>query len=111
MCMDSDLSPEYYRDESPEFAIKETKAVIAHIDSIDPEHKLITPILTPRFAPSCSSKLLSDLGDLASKTQLPIQTHISENTSEIDLVRSLFPNHTSYAEVYSAYNLLTPKTV
>ena len=109
--MDSDLSPEYYRDESPDFAVKETKDVIEHIDSIDPEHKLITPILTPRFAPSCSSALLSGLGDLAAATELPIQTHISENTSELALVRSLFPSHASYAEVYSAHNLLTSRTV
>ena len=109
--MDSELNPEYYRDESPEFAVKETKDVIAHIGSIDPEHKLIMPILTPRFAPSCSSTLMSRLGDLASEKQLPIQSHISENKSEVDLVRSLFPEHASYADVYAAHNLLTPRTV
>ena len=109
--MDSDLSPKYYRDESPDFALAETKAVISHIDSIDSEHKLITPILTPRFAPSCSSTLLSGLGNLAEETQLPIQTHISENTSEVDLVHSLFPQQASYADVYAAHKLLTPRTV
>ena len=109
--MDTDLSPEYYRDKSPGFAITETKAVISHVDSIDPEHKLITPILTPRFAPSCSSALLSDLGSLAKETQLPIQTHISENASEVDLVHSMFPRQASYADVYAAHNLLTPRTV
>lgn len=109
--MDTDLSPEYYRDESPEFAIKETKAVISHIDSFDPEHKLITPILTPRFAPSCSRPLLTSLGDLASETQLPIQSHISENPSEVALVHSMFPEHATYVDVYAAYNLLTPRTV
>ena len=111
VCMDSDLSPEYIRDESPEKAIADTEATIAHINAIDPHHNLITPVITPRFAPSCTSPLLQQLGHLASTTHLPIQTHISENPSEISLVHSLFPTHTSYAHVYDAHSLLTPRTV
>lgn len=40
---------------------------------------LIQPILTPRFAPSCTSELMLSLGKLAEKHDLPIQTHVSEN--------------------------------
>ena len=109
--MDTDLNPDYLRDESPEQAVEDTKATIAHIDSIDPTHTLITPIITPRFAPSCSSRLLSDLGTLAKESDLPIQTHLSENKSEVALVRKLFPTSDSYAHVYDAHGLLTPKTV
>ena len=109
--MDTDLNPEYLRDESPQQAIEDTKATIAHIDSIDPDRALITPIITPRFVPSCSSPLLSDLGALAKEADLPIQTHLSENTSEIALVRKLFPTHESYSHVYDTHGLLTPKTV
>ena len=109
--MDTDLNPDYLRDESPEQAVEDTKATIAHIDSIDPTHTLITPIITPRFALSCSSPLLSDLGTLAKETNLPIQTHLSENKSEIALVRKRFPTHDSYAHVYDTHGLLTPKTV
>lgn len=109
--MDTDLNPDYLRDESPEQAVKDTKATITHIDSIDPNHALITPIITPRFVPSCSSPLLSGLGALAKESNLPIQTHLSENTSEIALVRSLFRTHDSYSHVYDTHGLLTPKTV
>ena len=109
--MDTELNPDYLRDESPEQAVEDTKATIAHIDSIDPTHTLITPIITPRFAPSCSSPLLSDLGTLAKETDLPIQTHLSENKSEVALVRKRFPTHDSYAHVYDTHGLLTPKTV
>ena len=105
------MSPEYLRDESPEQAMEDTKATIAHIDSIDPDHALITPIITPRFVLSCSSPLLTDLGALAKETNLPIQTHLSENTSEIALVHKHFPNHESYSDVYDSFGLLTPKTV
>ena len=109
--MDSDLNPDYLRDESPEQAVTDTKATIAHIDSIDPNHALITPIITPRFVPSCSSPVLAGLGALAKESNLPIQTHLSENASEIALVHTLFPSHTSYSHVYDTHALLTPKTV
>ena len=109
--MNSNIHPDYYKDASVESAIEATKATIAHIDIIDSEHKLLSPILTPRFAPSCTAALLSALGALHQETSLPVQTHISENTAEIDLVKSLFPKHQSYAGVYDANGLLGPKTV
>lgn len=109
--MDTDLNPEYLRDQSPEQAVKDTKATIAHIKSIDPDNALVTPIVTPRFVLSCSSPLLSDLAALAKENDLPIQTHLSENTSEVALVRERFPNHDSYSHVYDTHDLLTPKTV
>lgn len=112
VCMDSDLSPEYYRDESAEQAVADTLASIAHIDKIDPTGGLIRPVLTPRFAPSCTAELLAKLGQLAAtRPDVPIQTHISENTSEVQLVREMFPDAASYAEVYDMYGLLTERTV
>ncbi|KFX92020.1 hypothetical protein V490_05599 [Pseudogymnoascus sp. VKM F-3557] len=108
--MDS-LAPDYYRDASAEQSIADTQATIAHIASIDPSHALVKPIITPRFAPSCSSALLTGLGKLQKETGLPVQTHISENKREIDLVAQLFPESKSYAEVYDTHGLLGPKTV
>jgi len=105
------LSPDYYRDESAESAITATEACIAHVADIDPKHNLITPIITPRFAPSCSESCLSALGKLAHRTGLPVQTHVSENKSEIELVAELFPNNTSYTDVYDKAGLLGPKTI
>ncbi|MCJ1234053.1 hypothetical protein MMC14_002011 [Varicellaria rhodocarpa] len=109
--MDTDLQPEYYRDASAGSAIEDTKATISHIKQIDPENKLVTAILTPRFAPSCTRELLSGLGALHKETSLPIQTHISENTSELALVKSMFPENDSYSAVYDVHGLLTPKTL
>lgn len=105
------LSPDFYKDASPESAIMDTEATIAHIKSIDPSYELVCPILTPRFAPSCTSALLHKLGNLHKETKLPVQTHISENKSECQLVRKLFPESTSYAEVYDSHGLLTSKMV
>lgn len=110
VCMDS-LSPDDYRDVSAESSLQDTCATIAHIKGIDPSNSLITPILTPRFAPSCSSKLMHGLAALQKETNLPIQTHISENYNEMALVKSLFPDHDHYTHVYDDHGLLGPKTV
>lgn len=105
------LSPDFYRDESPASALADTRATISHIAEIDPSNTLVTPIITPRFAPSCSSELMHNLGALQKETGLPVQTHISENTNEIKLVGELFPDHMSYTHVYDDHGLLGPKTI
>jgi guanine deaminase len=105
------LSPDFYRDVSPASALADTRATISHIASIDPTNALITPIITPRFAPSCSSELMHGLGALQKETNLPVQTHISENKNEVALVKSLFPGFESYTDVYDKHSLLGPKTI
>lgn len=105
------MAPDYYKDASPEASITDTIATIDYIKSIDPSYDLVSPIITPRFAPSCTSKLLADLGKLAKETDLPIQTHISENHGEIALVKELFPEHEHYTATYDNHGLLGPKTI
>ncbi|EFX05314.1 chlorohydrolase family protein [Grosmannia clavigera kw1407] len=128
VCMDQ-LSPAFYRDESPAAAEAATRACIAHIENVDPEFRLVRPVITPRFAPSCTADLMDRLGRLHAETKLPVQTHISENVSEIALVRELFtgtvppvddgetdehgrPSKTvTYAGVYDHFGLLTDQTI
>ncbi|KKA31121.1 hypothetical protein TD95_000603 [Thielaviopsis punctulata] len=112
VCMDQpDMCPEYYRDESPAAALAASVESIEYIRQRDPLFDLVTPVLTPRFAPSCSPRAMADLAALAARHNLPIQTHISENTSECALVGRLFPDLSSYSAVYHAHNLLTPRTI
>ncbi|EEP77674.1 predicted protein [Uncinocarpus reesii 1704] len=114
VCMDNpETCPGDYRDESSEQSIAATKASMAHIRSLDPSGHLIRPIITPRFAPSCTLETLSKLGALAASTSPPthIQTHISENKEEIQLVLSQFQQCSSYAEVYDNAALLTSRTI
>jgi guanine deaminase len=114
------LSPAWYRDESPEASLAATRESIAHIREIDPGMELVRPVITPRFAPSCSAPLMKGLGQLAKETRLPVQTHISENKGEIALVLELFPPSSTgaggpardtYAGVYDAFGLLTERTI
>ena len=109
--MDTDLQPAYYQDSSPAFAVDATKSTISHVEQIDPKNSLVKPIITPRFAPSCSKELLAGLGELSKESRLPVQTHISENKDEVALVKKLFPEQDSYAAVYDHFNLLTERTV
>ncbi|KAK2760010.1 hypothetical protein FQN54_002746 [Arachnomyces sp. PD_36] len=114
LCMDNpDFCPDYYCDASAEESITATEETISHIRKLDPQGKLVAPIITPRFAPTCTSTALSKLGALAASSSPPlhIQTHISENKNEIQLVQELFPTSKSYADVYDKAGLLTPKTI
>lgn len=114
VCMENpEFCPEYYKDESVEESISRTKSTIEYIQKIDPKGTLVAPIVTPRFALSCSSAALAGLGKLAKSYDPPlrIQTHVSENTNEVKLVKEQFPQCASYTHVYDDHGLLTPRTI
>jgi len=107
--MDSN-SPSTYIESSPEASVQDTQAFISHVRSLGTD--LVIPVVTPRFAISCSSELLSRLGNLVhADPSLMIQTHISENLAEIELTKKLFPHCKSYADVYDSYGLLRDRTI
>ncbi|KAH9443445.1 hypothetical protein Pst134EA_031239 [Puccinia striiformis f. sp. tritici] len=61
---------------------------------------MVQPILTPRFAISCTDKLLGKLGELMkTDNQLRLQTHLSESLSVIEYTKQLFPACSTYSEV------------
>lgn len=102
--------PNDYIEPSVESSISTTRELISYIRSLG--SNLIYPILTPRFAISCTGPLLSSLGELAkADPSLAIQTHISENQHEIDWTMELFSECTSYADVYDKHGLLTERTI
>ena len=71
----------------------------------------ITPILTPRFTPSCTNELMAWLGKLADERGLRVQSHLSENGGEIALVKQLHPDCAQYWETYAKYGLWKDHTV
>ncbi len=66
---------------------------------------LVRPIITPRFVPSCTPELLQACGELAKKYRLPVQSHLSENKSEIAWVAELEPDSENYGAAYDQYGL------
>jgi guanine deaminase len=104
-------SPDDYVEPTVSDSINATRALISHIRALS-QPRLVEPVLTPRFAISCSDHLLFALGDIArTDPSLPIQTHISENRNEVRETLKLFPTAASYAGVYDKYGLLGPRTV
>ena len=71
----------------------------------------IRPILTPRFTPACTDGLMESLGKLAAERDLPVQSHLSENTGEIAWVKELHPDCPQYWESYHKYGLWKDRTL
>lgn len=71
----------------------------------------VRPILTPRFTPSCTDELMAWLGDLGRERGLYVQSHLSENRSEMELVGRLHPDCLQYWETYAKYGLWKDHTV
>ena len=92
-------SPSYLIEDSDE-SIRET---ISFIDEAKSDN--IKPIITPRFIPTCTDKLLMDLASIAKERLLPVQSHLSENLNEIKWVKELSPLSQSYADAYKRVGL------
>lgn len=71
----------------------------------------IRPILTPRFVPSCSAELMEALGRISEQLHVPVQSHLSENKVEMQIVREQFPDCKQYWEVYHRFGLFHSRTV
>ena len=61
----------------------------------------VRPVITPRFIPSCSEELMNGLGELQRQFGAAMQSHLSENLSEIEWVKQLRPWSRFYGEAYS----------
>ena len=83
-------------------SLEETKDLITKYQN---HSNLVKPIITPRFIPTCTSELLQGLGLLAKQFDIPIQSHLNENKSEVIWVKELYPESKSYASVYDEFGL------
>lgn len=91
------------REESAEASAGETERWLEHTEN---RFQRCKPILTPRFIPSCSRQLLEHLGEIRRKWNVPVQSHLSENPLEIQLVRDRFPEEPSYGHCYERYGMM-----
>ena len=79
------------------------------LDAARNRYQNITPIITPRFLPSCTEDLLTELSAICEEEQLPVQSHLSENLLEIEFVKELFPSTAGYADAYNEFGLFGGK--
>jgi len=85
----ADECPDYYRDESVADAVAGTLALIEHIrNHPDNGEKRVVPVVTPRFIPSCTDDLLTELGAIAGAHDCRVQTHCSESDWEHGYVKA-----------------------
>jgi guanine deaminase len=68
--------------------------------------------ITPRFAGTSSREQLEATGALCKEhPECYMQTHVSENKSEVAWVKELFPERKGYLDVYDHYSLCRPRAV
>ena len=66
----------------------------------------VKPILTPRFAPTCSRELIWGLGKLGRKYHVGVQTHIVESRWEAAESLRLYQDCASDSQIYEKAGLL-----
>ncbi len=90
------------QEESAEFSASETERWI--LDTKD-KYENTKPMITPRFIPSCTDELMEKLGELQKKYGVAVQSHVSENPSEIAWVSELCPFSEFYGDAYNHFGL------
>src|SRR5205823_12089385 len=66
---------------------------------------------SPRFAVTCSEKLMRSAGEMAARYDTYLQTHLADNREELEKVHHLYMSARDYTHVYEKCGLLTPKTM
>ncbi|MEY4984674.1 MAG: guanine deaminase, partial [Pseudomonadota bacterium] len=100
-CMDRN-APEGLRD-TAQSAYDESKRLLERWHGVD----RLSYVITPRFSPTSTPEQLAALGALWREyPDCLMQTHLSEQTDEIEWVRGLFPQSRDYLDTYEAQGLL-----
>lgn len=100
-CMDRH-APDALRD-TAQTAYDQSEALLEKWHRVD----RLSYAITPRFSPTSTPEQLEALGALwAEHPHCLMQTHLSEQTDEIEWVRSLFPDARDYLDTYEKFGLL-----
>ncbi|SMY35406.1 guanine deaminase [Photobacterium andalusiense] len=106
----SDQCPAYYCEPSVTQAIDDTELFVNNVFELaGNQSRLVHPVITPRFVPSCTSELLQQLGGLVQRYDLHMQTHCSES----DWARDYSIQHYGVSDVtiYADMGLLNNKSI
>ncbi len=93
-------APSMLCENSTEISLQDTRR---WLEAVRGRFKNTSPILTPRFIPSCSDELFRGLADLQKAWNLPVQSHLSENQGEIAWVKELCPQSRNYGDAYHRF--------
>jgi guanine deaminase len=95
VCMDRNSPSDYCQ--TLEQNIQETEELIQYIYKTQSKGctalfqvpPLVSPVVIPRFIPTCTPALLTELGNIAAKYDCHITSHISESVDEVEFTQFL----------------------
>lgn len=94
--------------DTPQTAYADSKALIEKWHGVD---RLLYAV-TPRFAVTSSNEQLAVAKQLLDEhPDVYFHTHLSENKTEVNLVKQLFPESENYLGVYEQWDLLRKRSV
>ncbi|KAL1499310.1 hypothetical protein AB1Y20_011518 [Prymnesium parvum] len=103
-------------EETTEESLRDTEALIEYCHACEDapaEERLVNPVVTPRFIPTCSKALLEGLGALAAKYDARgcwVQSHCAESVDEMAFVEQLHPGKRD-VQIFAEAGLLTGRCV
>ena len=97
-----DIQSPDYLSETAEESLRETEIFLETYVG----NKYAKPIITPRFAPTCSFELLKGLGKLGKKYRAGMQTHLVESRWEAGESVRLNPDCSCDTQIYEKAGLL-----
>jgi guanine deaminase len=91
-----------------DYGIAQTQALIDRWHATD----RLRYSLTPRFAPTSSPEQMRAVGQLLQgHPGLHLQSHLAETQEEVAWVARLYPNHSSYLDVYDQFGHLGDRSI
>ncbi|GAA5913548.1 uncharacterized protein JCM6883_004450 [Sporobolomyces salmoneus] len=103
-------SPSFYV-ETTRTSLDETRRFISLINDLNssiPEHlRLVEPVVTPRFVPTCTRELLVGLKEIAKSEGVRVQSHLAESKAEVELCKEMLNGQTD-VEYFNELGLLGP---
>ncbi|KAF9221614.1 Metallo-dependent hydrolase [Gyrodon lividus] len=112
LSMDKSSRPTY-QECSAEHSLKSAEDFIqrckASVAEFTEHQRLVEPVITPRFVPTCSDELLERLGELSERTSTRVQSHLAESYGEAKWVKA--ERGIDDIEVFKKHRLLRRGTV
>ncbi|KAJ7245036.1 hypothetical protein B0H12DRAFT_1022109 [Mycena haematopus] len=112
LSMDISTRPSY-KEASAETSLQAAQSFVekcrALTESLPSHKRLVEPVLTPRFVPTCSDELLVGLGKISATENLKIQSHLAEAFDQVEYVRK--ERGAEDMEVFDRSGLLTTRTI
>ncbi|CAE6416625.1 unnamed protein product [Rhizoctonia solani] len=112
LTMDQSSRPSY-REPSTSASLVSARSFIRRcrglVSAVPPPLRLVEPVLTPRFVPTCSDAVLRGLALISRGEKVKIQSHLAEAHDQIDYVRQ--SRGKSDIDIFHDAGILSPRAI